>query len=80
MEKHDLLHEFPDYQDKIHELKMNDHHFRNLFDEYDELEHEIRRLNTGVETGSDALIHAKKAKLLHIKDTIFAKLVSCDTV
>jgi uncharacterized protein YdcH (DUF465 family) len=79
MEKHDLLHEFPDYQDKIHELKMHDQHFKNLFDEYDELEHEIRRLNTGVELGSDAVIHAKKAKLLHIKDALFAKLASFDT-
>lgn len=80
MEKHDLLHEFPDYQEKIHELKMHNQHFKNLFDEYDELEHEIRRLNAGVELGSDALIHAKKAKLLHIKDAIFAKLASCDTL
>lgn len=76
MEKHDLLHEFPDYQDKIHELKIHDQHFKNLFDEYHELEHEIRRLNSGVESASDAHIHNKKAQLLHLKDAIFAKLTS----
>ncbi|MBA4135475.1 MAG: GTP-binding protein, partial [Flavobacterium sp.] len=32
MEKHDLLHEFPQYQEKIHELKVSDAHFRKLFD------------------------------------------------
>lgn len=80
MEKHDLLHEFPDYQEKIHQLKMHDPHFKNLFDEYDALEHEIRRLNTGVELGSDAFIHSQKAKLLHVKDLIFAQLVSSDVV
>ncbi len=76
MEKHDLLHEFPEYQEKIHQLKLENHHFKKLFDDYDELEHEIRRINTGIETVSDAIIHAKKAKLLHIKDAIFSILVS----
>lgn len=76
MDKHDLLHEFPEHQTKIHELKLGDPHFKKLFDEYDELEHEIRRLNTGVELASDAIMHAKKAKLLHIKDAIFSILAS----
>jgi len=76
MEKHDLLHEFPEYQSKIHELKLQDSHFKKLFEEYDEIEHEIRRLNSGVELASDAIMHAKKAKLLHIKDAIFAILAS----
>ncbi len=76
MENHDLLHEFPEYRNKIHDLKMNDPHFKNLFDEYDVLEHEIRKLNSGVELGSDDLIHTKKAKLLHLKDALFARLES----
>lgn len=76
MEKHDLLHEFPEYQDKIHELKLEDPHFRKLFDEYDEVEHEIRRFNSGAELASDTIIHARKAKLLHIKDAIFSILAS----
>jgi uncharacterized protein YdcH (DUF465 family) len=37
MERHDLLHEFPEYHDKIHQLK-DDSHFKKLFDEYNELE------------------------------------------
>jgi uncharacterized protein YdcH (DUF465 family) len=28
MERHDLLHEFPEYHDKIHQLK-DDSHFKN---------------------------------------------------
>ena len=76
MDKHDLLHVFPEYQTKIHELKLENHHFKKLFDEYDEVEHEIRRLNAGVELASDPIMHAKKAKLLHIKDAIFAILAS----
>jgi hypothetical protein len=76
MDKHDLLHEFPEHQDKIHELKLGDPHFKKLLEEYDEVEHEIRRLNSGVELASDTIMHARKAKLLHIKDAIFSILAS----
>lgn len=71
MQKHDLAHEFPEYQEKIHELKMNDNHFKRLFDEYDELTHEIYRINTDVEPVSDDYSHTVKAKMLHLKDKIF---------
>jgi uncharacterized protein len=32
MEKHDLHHEFPALEQKIHDLKVSDNHFRKLFD------------------------------------------------
>lgn len=76
MERHDLLHEFPDHQDKIHQLKTSDSHFRELFDEYDKLEHEIHRINMGEEVVIDEAMHEKKAKLLFIKDEIFSMLKS----
>jgi uncharacterized protein YdcH (DUF465 family) len=74
MDKHDLLHEFPEHQEKIHQLKLDNPHFKKLFEEYDEVEHGIRKINSGVEITSDAVSHAKKAKLLHIKDEIFSIL------
>ncbi|MGO4819356.1 YdcH family protein [Flavobacterium sp. W22_SRS_FP1] len=74
MERHDLLHEFPDYQEKIHELKVSDQHFRTLFDEYHELEHEIHRVNTDVEVVTDEHAHELKAKLLFIKDALYSIL------
>ncbi len=45
-EKHDLHHEFPEFNDAIHELKMTDNHFRRLNDslmKYHELDHEVHR-------------------------------------
>lgn len=30
-EKHDLVHELPEYKDRIHELKTSNRHFANLF-------------------------------------------------
>lgn len=74
MERHDLIHEFPEYEEKIHDLKVNDQHFRTLFDQYHELEHEIHRINTGTEVVTDEYAHELKAKLLFIKDELYSML------
>lgn len=74
MERHDLIHEFPEYEEKIHQLKMDDVHFRELFDEYHELEHEIHRINTDIEVVIDEHAHELKAKLLFIKDELYSIL------
>lgn len=74
MERHDLLHEFPEYQEKIHQMKVEDDHFRELFDEYDELEHEVHRINIGVDVVTDEYTHVLKTRMLFIKDEIFSML------
>lgn len=74
MEKHDLKHEFPEHQDKIHELKISNPHFRKLFDAYHELEHQIHRINMGSEIANDNYLHELKAKLLFIKDELYSYL------
>lgn len=75
MEKHDLLHEFPEFKDKIHLLKVEDIHFRKLFDEYHELQNRIYNINAGIEVVIEEYGHELKAKLLHIKDTIYTYLI-----
>ena len=60
MEKHDLLHEFPEHKDKIHQLKIENVYFRKLFDDYHEVEHEVRRINLGSEIASDDYLHKLK--------------------
>ncbi len=74
MEKHDLLHEFPEYQDKIHRLKTTNSDFRKLFDDYHEVEHHIHRINMGSEVANDNFVHELKARLLFMKDEIYAQL------
>jgi uncharacterized protein YdcH (DUF465 family) len=74
MERHDLLHEFPEYQEKIHQLKTDNPHFRGLFDEYQKLEKEIHQINTGEEVVIDEYAHELKAKLLYIKDELVSIL------
>ncbi len=74
MEKHDLRHEFPEYVDKIHDLKTNDNHFKRLFDEYDEINKEIQRIETGIEPTSDQILNELRLKRVHLKDDLFNML------
>ena len=75
-EKHDLIHEFPEHRERIHDLKMGDHHFSRLFNEYHELEHEVRRIEEGVETTSDNYLEDLKKKRLKLKDLLYVMLIS----
>lgn len=70
-EKHDLLHEFPEHRDIIHKLKMSDAHFARLFDEYHEIDHEVHRIETGVENTSDDYLDERKKARLHLKDELY---------
>lgn len=69
-EKHDLVHELPEHRETIHNLKMNDAHFARLFDEYHEVDHEVHRIETNVETTSDEYLEEKKKNRLHLKDEL----------
>ncbi len=73
-ELHDLRHEFPEYNDRIHELKITSDHFRRLFDEYDELAHELVRIQQNIETPSDEVVEGLKLKRLNLKDKLYAML------
>lgn len=70
LEKHDLVHEFPEYKEKIHDLKMNNRHFAKLFDEYHEVEHEVHRIEVGAENSSDSYLEGRKKVRLNLKDQL----------
>lgn len=69
-EKHDLIHELPEHRETIHNLKMTDNHFAKLFDEYHEIDHEVHRIETNIETTSDEYLEEKKKQRLHLKDEL----------
>ena len=69
-EKHDLLHELPEYKERIHELKISNHHFAKLFNEYDELDHLVRRCETEVEVHADDYVQGLKKNRLALKDEL----------
>ncbi|MEN9929326.1 MAG: hypothetical protein RLZZ231_1247 [Bacteroidota bacterium] len=68
MQKHNLINEFPEFETQIHELKVSNHHFKKLFDEYHEVEHKIYLINSEVEVATDEETHKLKAHALHLKD------------
>lgn len=73
-EKHDLIHEFPEHKEKIHELKINDTHFARLFTEYHEVDHEIHRIEEGVETPTDDYLEERKKLRLSLKDQLLGMI------
>ena len=70
-EKHDLVHEFPEYREAIRNLKSSNLHFARLSDEYDEVDHEVLRIETGIENSSDEYLDERKKIRLHLKDELF---------
>ncbi|BBN81271.1 hypothetical protein PA25_12560 [Pseudoalteromonas sp. A25] len=74
IERHSLAKELPEFKDKIHELKMKDRHFARLFDDYHNLDHEVIRIEEGVENTSDEYLDSLKKQRLHLKDQLYAIL------
>ncbi|WP_448212488.1 YdcH family protein [Colwellia sp. MEBiC06753] len=73
-EKHDLHHEFPEFKQEIHELKMNNAHFAKLFNEYHQQNDEVIRIEQGVENTSDDYLELQKKQRLQLKDALYAML------
>ena len=74
IKKHQLAVDFPEFEVKIHDLKVSDNHFKKLFDEYDNLDHEIYRIETDSEPASDDTLNSLRVERVRIKDQIYAYL------
>lgn len=70
-EHHDLVHEFPEFREKIHDLKMSDEHFKKLFDEYHKLDREVYRVEYDIEPRSDTALEDLKKRRLALKDELY---------
>lgn len=76
IEAHDLHHEFPEFSEQIRELKMNNRHFAKLFDEYNDLDHEVRRIEEAKEAASDERLEGLKMRRVVLKDELYAMLTN----
>jgi len=74
IEKHDLIHELPEYKALIHTLKTTDRYFANQFEKYHETDHSVLRIEVGVENTSDEYLVELKKKRLALKDELFAMI------
>lgn len=70
MEKHDLHHEFAEYDSLIHELKVSDNHFKKLFDEYHQVNKDIHRIEASEVYTNDEL-NELRSQRLHLKDKLY---------
>jgi uncharacterized protein YdcH (DUF465 family) len=69
MEKHDLHNEFPQYEQKIHDLKTSNNHFKKLFDEYHHIDKQIHSVEASSVFTDDELTEMRKKRLL-LKDQL----------
>jgi len=67
---HELAEKFPQFKDKIHDLKMNDHHFANLFEKYHDVNREIHRIEVEVEAASDMRAEELKKERILLLDEL----------
>ncbi|MGR9053058.1 MAG: YdcH family protein [Gammaproteobacteria bacterium] len=70
-EKHDLIHEFPEYEARIQELKQNNDRFNELNQKYDELDLTIRRSELEEEIHADEYVEELKKERLALKDELY---------
>ncbi|MCM2308634.1 MAG: DUF465 domain-containing protein [Sulfuritalea sp.] len=76
VEHHDLHHEFPEYAATIQALKLGDHHFGKLLDEYNGLTAQIEELEIKDAPVADPLLEDMKKLRLKLKDELYAMLVA----
>ncbi len=76
VEHHDLVHEFPELKDRIHELKVSNAHFRNLFEEYHKLTRSVENMENEVTPVATITEEEAKLKRVHLKDELYKILTA----
>jgi uncharacterized protein YdcH (DUF465 family) len=76
VEHHDLIQEFPELKERIHELKTTDEHFRERFDEYHRLTREIENMENEVTPVSTRTEEEANKRRLHLKDELYRLLTA----
>lgn len=74
--KHDLIHEFPEFKDKIHQMKASSAHFAKLFDAYHKVQHEVHAIEGNDGNTSDEYLEGRKKERLHLKDQLYQMLIA----
>jgi uncharacterized protein len=75
VEHHDLIHDFPELRKEIHTLKVENNHFRKLFDQYHKLTKEIENMENEVATVTNVVEETAKKQRVILKDELYGMLV-----
>jgi uncharacterized protein YdcH (DUF465 family) len=68
---HPFVTEFPGHRETIRTLKLADVKFRQMFEEYHQLDDEICRIEEDVEFATDQQIDELKFKRAKLKDALY---------
>jgi uncharacterized protein YdcH (DUF465 family) len=67
---------FSEYREQIVQLKLDDAHFVQIFDQHDALDAKIKRMEAHMEPGTTLEIEALKKEKLHLKDAVYQLLIN----
>lgn len=76
LEHHKFSHDFPEFKEQIHELKLHNSEFAALLKEYDAIDDEVYRIEQGIETPDDTYTEKLKLKRVELKDKLYALVKS----
>ena len=62
---------FPEYRDLITRLKTEDDHFARIFDRHNDLDQQIRNMESGLVPANGVTIENLKKEKLQLKDSLY---------
>lgn len=71
---HDLSHDFPEFQARIHALRQSDPQFARLYDDYQALDNEVYQAETDGRYVADAEMEDMKKRRAQLKDQLYRVL------
>ena len=76
LEHHPLMKEFPEYKERMHELKLKNRHFDSLIEKYEALDKHVFRVESEEEVLDDVSLENIKKERLKLKDEIYAMIIA----
>jgi hypothetical protein len=71
---HDLASEFPEFAEKMSDLKVSDKHFAKLFNDYNDLNDKVHLAETNVQPREELAEVDLRKRRAAVKDEIYAYL------
>jgi uncharacterized protein len=67
---------FPEFRDRITQLKTTDHHFMRLFEQHNALDQKVKNMEANITPATHEEIETMKKEKLLLKDQLYAILKS----
>jgi uncharacterized protein YdcH (DUF465 family) len=79
-ERHNLIHEFPEFRSTIQYLKVHDRGFSRLLGEYDVTDKRIYGIEQQMQPVTDAYLEDLKKRRLKLKDQLYTMLIHHNSI